>query len=246
MKRHGVTLIECLVAMTLALVVAAALWTLGGRADSLCHESARAVDIDVSVRDLMENLTRDVPECQQVMDPGATHALVLVKPATDGVERRLAQNPDPVFPFRAAGVTRQRMDVLRVTYAWDAARRTVTRREEPGWLVAEAGEATLTRFTFEPDGPTSERTLATRVAAFDLSCIAYRDGKLERLTPGTTAFERTVCVAVHVDCRADEGEYRSDRPQPRVELLTKIWSTKRRSDEVYGEYFSSTDEDLLW
>lgn len=255
MRRRGVTLIETLLMTALGLGLMAAAYTMMRKSASLTDSASHSIDLQVGVRNLLENMVRDVSACQQFLDPGGqpSRTLMLVKPANDEVEKRLQLNADKAFPFvsTANNTTQQKMEALKVTYTWDPApnRRTVRRKEEIGLFVAESETATpaiLSRFSFEPQSTVSDRELAGSVETFAITYIGYEEGTgyLKVIQP--PAYEKTACLAVRINAQFDEGLYRSDRHMPKIEIATKIWSMKRRSDEVYKEYFSSTDEDLRW
>lgn len=260
MRNRGVSLIEVLLMTALALGLMSVAYGMLKKSNALMDSTGHSIDLQVGVRNLLENMVRDMGACHQVMQPAGDPArsLVLIKYATDEVQPRLDKNPDRAFPFvsSAGATTSQKMEALRVSFVWDSAKRTVRRREEAGELVSETEAATpafLSRFTFNPTRLESDRELATSVETLSLTYVGYdpQSGDLRRVGPGALSFEKTACVAVRINAQFDDGLYSAapgpnGRTLPKIEIFTKIWSMKRRSDETYKEYFSSTDEDLRW
>lgn len=260
--RSGATLIEALLMTALGLGLMAAASGMMRKSGSIMDATTHTMDLQVGVRNLLENMIRDVGASQQIMDPGGQpdRTLMLVKPLDDDVAKRLTQNTDKAFPFMSSAgpTTVQQMDALRVTYTWDATKRTVRRKEEQGIFRAESEPATpalLTRFSFQNPQVRSDRELATSVETMALAYIGYDQTPVAAdATPILKAvgsgmgFEKTACIAVRINAQFDEGLYKggTEHKMPKIEIVTKIWSIKRRSDEMYREYFSSTDEDLRW
>lgn len=259
-RRRGATLIETILMTTLGLGLMTVAYGLLKKSNSMMDSTGHTIDLQVGVRNLLENMVRDVGSCHQVVAPQGTPvpSLVLIKYATDEVQPRLDRNPDKAFPFvsSAGPTTQQKMDALRVTYTWDQAKRIVKRKEESGEFLSESEAATpgtLTRFTFNPVKVESDRELATSVETLALTYVGYdpQTGHFRKVGAGGLPFEKTACIAVRINAQFDEGLYAGNAPAtgrtlPKIEIFTKIWSMKRRSDETYKEYFSSTDEDLRW
>lgn len=260
MNKHGVTLIEVLLMTALGLGLMSVAYGMLKKSNALMDSTGHSIDLQVGVRNLLENMVRDVGACHQVLQPAGDpeKSLVVIKYATDEVQPRLDRNPDKAFPFvsSAGATTQQKMDALRVTFTWDPAKRTVRRREESGEFVSETEAATpaiLSKFTFNPAKLESDRELATSVETLSLTYVGYdpQTGDLRKVGSGGLGFEKTACVAVRINAQFDDGLYTAapgpnGRTLPKIEIFTKIWSMKRRSDETYKEYFSSTDEDLRW
>jgi hypothetical protein len=258
--RSAISLIETLIFTALALGLMSVAWGLMQKSGSIMDSATHGIDLQVGVRNLLENMVRDIGACHQVLDPPGGKDprtnLFLVKPASDEIDARLARNPDRSFPFAslATPTTDQKMDAIRVSFLYDAARRTVQRKEEAGEFVARS-DATdpsqLTRFAFAPQREIANKLLATSVETFRLFHVGY-DPITGFIKPVAAAglnpigYEKTACIAVKITAQFDEGLYKQDRAMPKIEIATKIWSMKRRADETYREYFSSGDEDLRW
>lgn len=259
-RRRGATLIETILMTALGLGLMTVAYGLLKKSNATMDSTGHTIDLQVGVRNLLENMVRDMGACHQVLQPQGAPGqnLVLIKYATDEVQPRLDKNTDKAFPFvsSAGPTTQQRMDALRVTYTWDPAKRTVKRKEESGEFLSEseaATFATLSKFTFNPVKVESDRELATSVETLALTYVGYdaQTGTLRKVGPGGLPFEKTACIAVRINAQFDDGLYAAGGPNtgrtlPKIEIFTKIWSMKRRSDETYKEYFSSTDEDLRW
>ena len=260
-SRRGVTLIEVLLMMSLALGLMAVALGMMKKSNALTAQTGTSIELQVGVRNLLENMVRDMGACHQVLTPGTDvdkPTLVLIKYASDEVQSRFDKNTDKAFPFvsSAAGTTTQKMDALRVTYTWIKKDRIVTRKEESGEFISASETNTpaiLSQFSFPQPKTESDRQMATSVETLAISYIGYdpQTGELKKVGPGGLGFEKTACIAVHINAQFDEGLYSAEpgpngRVMPKIEIFTKIWSVKRRSDEVYKEYFSSTDEDLRW
>ena len=256
MGRSGVTLIEVMLMTSLALGLMMVCYELLKRSNTITDSAAGSINLQVGVRNLLENMVRDVGSCQQMLKPDgdADKNLVLVKPASDDVQKRLDTNTDKAFPFvsTADTTTKQKMDCVRVTYNWDPSKRTVRRKEEAGEFVAESDPSnpvTLSKFTFNVASMVRDSELATSVETLTLTYLGYdTNGDFKLAGQNNFGYEKTAVLAVRINSQFDEGVYQSGsgHTQPKIEIVTKIWSMKRRSDEVYKEYFSSTDEDLRW
>jgi hypothetical protein len=255
MTRRGVTLIETLLMTALGLGLMGFAYNMMRKSASLTDAASHTIDLQVGVRNLLENMVRDVAACQQILNPGAqpSRTLMMVKPFNDEIEKRLQLNADKAFPFisTAQPTTRQQMEALRITYTWDPAvkNKPVRRKEELGTFIAEstqASPAVLSQFTFQNPTVVSDRELAGSVETFAITYVGYDPitGHLIPIVP--PAYEKTACLAVRINSQFDEGLYQGRSNMPKIEIMTKIWSMKRRSDEMYKEYFSSTDEDLRW
>lgn len=260
MNRRAVTLVEALLITSVSLGLMAVAYGMLKKSSAQMDNTDKLIGLQVGVRNLLENMVRDVGACHQILQPQGDpeKSLVLVKYASDEVQPRLDKNPDKAFPFVSsmADTTKQKMDLVRVTYTWDPAKHTVNRKEEPGELVSESESSsafTLTRFTFTPSKVDPGRDLAASVETLALTYVGYdpQTGQFRKVGAGGLPFEKTACVAVRINAQYDEGLYAvqsgpNGRTMPKIEIFTKIWSMKRRSDETYKEYFSSTDEDLRW
>lgn len=252
--RGGLTLAELMIAMCIGLVLAGVCQTLLSRADRLFDRTRRQVELTTDLRALVETMERDVASMQQVLAASETE-LVLMRAADASVEGRLVKNASWAFPFVAGAATEQRMPGLRVTYTYDAPRHEVRRREESGEMSARTGEAvaTLGTFAFEPAAAAAERVLcgAVKTCAFRLLGHDAR-GSLRSVFPpeavrAPLALTQTAVIVLDVHARVESGVYAgTDRPVPDMHLMVPLWSAKRRSDAVYPECFSSTDEDLSW
>ena len=135
MNKRGVTLIESLLMTAVAVGLMIVAYGMMKKSNALMDSTGHSIDLQVGVRNLLENMVRDVGACHLVLQPqgDASKTLMLIKYASDEVQPRLDKNPDKAFPFvsSAGQTTQQKLDCLRVTYSWDAQKRTVKRKEEP-------------------------------------------------------------------------------------------------------------------
>lgn len=246
--RRGLTLAELMIGLTIALALTAVCQALMSRADRLFDVTRRRIDLAVGTRALVETLVKDVASSFQMSANAAGDELTVIRAADAEVDARLRANPSWAFPFvESSGSTTQRQPALRVTYAHDAAHRTIVRREEPGVLESSAdtgAPAHLTRAVFTATSST-ERVLCASVTSVAYRCLGL-DADRRLVTASSPQSAELVVLQLHA--RHDEGVYAgpTDRPVPDVQLAMPFWSIKRRSDAVYPESFSSTDEDLSW
>lgn len=236
MSRRGITLAEASIAMAIALVLGMVCQDLLVRASRLFASAQQHVELGNSSRALVENLVRDVAAAQQFLAAEASE-LALVRAADEDVRERLKLNADWAYPFiQGENGTVQKQPGIRVRYMYDAARHTVTRRAERGVLVCRAAAGELDGFDFNPDDePADERVLASAIAAFTVRLLG-RNAERELVVAkagGLPAHRAALALVNFVGT-------------PRVAMCVPLWSVKRRSDAVYPEYFSSTDEDLTW
>lgn len=247
---------EALLFGFLGVVILGVAYFLLTRSVSLTDATSRSIELQVGVRNLMENLVNDVNGAHLFLDPApkpAESTLVVARYKERTAVGRLAANPRPAYPFLETGdqESSQVLPVLRATYSFDEARGTVSRKLEEGTLTALPGDddpGRLAAWTFHAERTLADKVLARSVEEFTLSRIGYdRDGKpaaIETLSEPLQA--RTACVVVKLRSLFREGAYGDGRRAPEVVLLTKVWSYRRLYDRVYKEYFSSVDEDLRY
>lgn len=256
---QGVTLIEALIMSFVALGLVGVSWQILRRAMKIGDASSQSVQLQVGVRNLLQNLTADLARAHQLLSPESgpmANNISLALYADVSAQTRLTLNTSQAYPFSdTSGSTQQKIDVTRVDYIYDPQAQTIIRRAREGILLqtVDGGDIRfLNSFTFQPQGnQAGERQMATSVQAFDIRYVGYHpnDGSLvytEAPSSGPTAFgvERTACLVVHLSAIYDEGSYGGDDSSPRIEVMTKLWTMKRLNDEMYKEYFSSADEDL--
>lgn len=257
-KRRAVTLVETLLMSFLAIMLMVAAWKVLGRSMKVGDASSHSLRLQVGARNLVQNIVDDMGQTHMLLPP-ATGALEnnlsLATYLDASANARLGLNPSRAYPFmETTSLTNQKLDVIRVDYSFDAQRRRVVRREVAGVLEMKNRDNEpffLQDFTFRP-APGSrviEREMATSVEKFEITPIGYEPGtgRMVRTGPnGELPLEKTACIALHLLAIEDEGAYAREPKVPKIEILTKIWCTKRTNDEMYQEYFSSGDEDLRY
>lgn len=256
-SRRGVTLVEVLLMSFLSIALLVVAYNLLGRSVKVSDASSHSLRLQVGARNLVQNIVDDMGQTHMLLPPPAgplENNLSLATYLDATGNGRLPLNTSAAYPFlETTGPTRQRLDVIRVDYVFDPARRRVVRREVTGILEMGSRDNEpffLQDFTFRPGStPAVERELATSVEKFEITPVGYEpgSGRLVRAGPGgPIGLEKTACIALHLVAVEDEGAYAREPKVPRIEILTKIWCTKRTNDEMYREYFSSGDEDLRY
>lgn len=266
-KRRGVTLIEALMGVLIVLVILFAAWHIFISGMFRSSETARDAALMVGVRDLMENLTRDV---------NAAHAVLSLQgaDATDGEAKlrifRYSHKPDiaerlrenaggssgntGTYPFHVRNTSVEvKMTGKMVTYSLNAAQKKVIRREEDGVFYQRFRTPTevdgASAPTFRGGGSPKVTETATEVQKFELMFLGYvaadqdNAGQVKVLQPSEIG--SAAAIGVHLLAGDDPAQPRTTRGRPStVDIATKVWVMRKVYDAAYPEYFSSTDEDL--
>ena len=172
--------------------------------------------------------------------------------------------------MRQDSAVRNRLDAYLVTYRYDENEQTVSRKEEKGifWIGTTSQNLSLAQeYGFESDSTVSERILGKNIKQFDIHYFGYErkwdssalPGSLKKVwdlkqvenLPDSVKVGRTACILLHLKGLYDEGVYSESMKgrghrAPETELVTKIWSYPRMRDEMYHEYFSSVDWNLIY
>lgn len=248
--RRGMTLVEMMVAFGIAMLVGGVITDLMLRAGRLMDGTVRGGGVQQDAALALERIVRDVGSAQVLFEPqvtGQDAELVIARAVDDEVRATLEKNATWAFPFSdayAENDTVQRTPSLRVTYRFDAGRATLTRREELGELVARSGDdrRELTSWSFEPTETLSEKVVLASLRTFAVRPVGY-DAEHKLTAP---AWPKAAGVVVRLAARSEGAVARGNSAMVPLEVLTTAWVPARRSDEVYAEYFSSTDADASW
>ena len=204
------------------------------------------------------------------------HSVMFVKFASGNSTERLKENllepaNRPDYPyFRGDGPVGNRLDAYLVTYEYDETKHTVNRKEDKGLFIIATNASAIGHaidYTFEVHETLSDRVLGTNVKQFDLFYFGYERSTNTSHLPGLlksvwdlqevaalsdgVKMGRTACILLKVKASYNEGVYsekyknRGHRP-PETELVTKVWSNVKLRDEMYHEYWSSTDWNLQY
>lgn len=173
--------------------------------------------------------------------------------------------------FRSDEAAANRLDAQLITYEYDENEETVSRKEEKGIFITSTSSDAIgyaVDYSFEVDEVLSDRVLGKNVKQFDIDYFGYErstdtadlPGLLKRVwdlemvadMSDPVKIGMTACILLKIRARYEEGVYSENYANkrgyrsPETELVTKIWSMPRLRDEMYHEYFSSVDWNLLY
>lgn len=248
----GFSLTEALLFAVLALLVFGAVYHVLMRSVSMTDETTRSLELQTGARNLLENLVADVNSAHLFLDPpdSTTSSLCIIKYQTPDAQDRVKLNTRAGYPFQEADAdTEDLIEALKTTYRFLPDTKEVVRVVEKGQLASideDGSRGLFTKFEFRNAEKTYEKVLATSVASFRLTHVGYNPQgapiPVEQLPK--PCYPKTVFLLVRLRTVFDEGLYAGGaRRTPTVDIATKIWSYKRLSDVMYGQYFSSADED---
>lgn len=242
--RRGVSLVEALVALAvggIALVVALDLFNGGGR---LFNRVQGTLDIEGDARLLVVNLVRDLSEAHRLRPPAAGEAVRLVRFLPDAAAD-FASRTDEAYVNGTGG--ERSFAAQEVTYALDAAKRVVTRRETPG-----AWRWTATAVRFVPAGAPVAKEVARNVTRLAIEPFGYdARGQIDLIASlpeadlpyaGPEARHAAAALAVlRVTAALDTPARDADQPRD-LDLVTKVWLEGRRADGLARPFLTSADE----
>ncbi len=204
------------------------------------------------------------------------HNVCLVKFASANSTERLKENLlEPAnrldYPFfRDNQPVGNRIDAYLISYTYDENTHTVKRKEDKGLFIIATNSSAIAHaidYTFEVHETLSDRVLGKNVKQFDLDYFGYERSVNTSHLPGllknvfdlnevetlsdAVKMGRTACILLKVRASYEEGVYSEKYKQrghraPETELVTKVWSNVRLRDEMYHEYWSSTDWNLQY
>ncbi len=264
---QGVSLIETLVVMVIAIILLIIIYSFLTKSTQIADHSGKSIQLQQGARNLLENMVRDINAAHMWAD-AQPNTFTVLKYQFDKPEVVAAENVAKghiTYPFYKDGsVTKARVPVFKCSYLWKKEQEVVLRKITKGVLVMATPATGLANenilkysdYSFVEQQPVAGepaagRVVATNVKKFDLTYFGYddmADGLLKEASQ-VTALEaerkiaRVAMVLVHFQALFDEGSYADKVRQPKIEVMTKIWSYKRINDHVYKEYFSSLDED---
>lgn len=210
MQRRGVSLMEFLVFASLSLMLIGYGWDLvtsGSRVGSTTYEG---INLQAGVRNLMENLVKDVNASVFIKEPNGLTSLPsnkivlwvfsdakddstgMVQPGerinfnNGGYDSGSLSGGVNPYPFTHQGhPTRWHLPVLEVTYEWDSGSERVTRTAVPGdlWMEASEGMVFVEDYSFHAIGSTSQvKVLSEHVQVFEIFPFGYDETDIDPVT----------------------------------------------------------------
>jgi len=269
--RRAFSWMEAMIFMALAILIGAVASELYVKGVSLSDETHKSVMIQQDIRAVVENITRDMNGAYWVLNSakGYEHSLILIKYGSANTEERLglniASNEQRFdYPFSRSGEEiKNYIDAYKVTYEYEENEQLVYRTEEKGVFTigSQANQSSVaTEYSFaatDNEGLMDKQVIAENVKQFDLHYFGYEtdpqdargalkevwDLKFTESASDDVKIGMTACILLRVMANFKEGLYKDggNHRSPETAILTKIWSNSRLRDEMYKEYFSSTD-----
>lgn len=270
MRRRGMSLIETLVVVAIAVVFLVTLYKLLMGGIRTGEEMTEELSLLTDVRAMVEHMGRDVAAAHVILPPanGGTfgESLTLARYASEDASDRLeANSQNPVYPFfepSAGASTTIKLKCSRVQYVWDKTKGEVTRTEEKGLLEGKPAQGsggqrdlkTIADYTFNAESTVTSamKGPAKHIADFKISYLTYDEKGKPKLLDNASDAYKTACVALSLRAVQNTGLYERKagqtptRRMPEVVLATKFWSQRKLSEAMYPEYFSSADDDLRY
>lgn len=210
-RRRGFTLVETLIMMTIMVILIVVAWRVLGSGMGMGRTAVEGIALQQGIRNLMENLTRDVngsmliltPNAEtQIPDPNQVVTIQLIQSSTEDPGQRheyewsgrggSGSNADSPYPF---GKTTENnaygLPVFQVMYQYDRTTKVISRGIRSGTLQysTEITDPTKLNYTFIPDSGSSRTAvrrpgtvMARNVQTFEVAAIALDYSQLEPRT----------------------------------------------------------------
>jgi hypothetical protein len=211
MVRQGVSLLEFVVFSALSLALIGYGWDLLRSGSIIGSNSYQGIALQAGVRNLMENMVKDVNASVFIKEPNgltttpATKVVVWIfSDAKESADKGMVKPGERInfnnggpdsgsltgginpYPFAHAGnPTRWHLPVLEVTYEWDASAQIVTREAAPGdlWMEAEDGTSFFQDYSFHPLGGASiKKVLSENISEFEVYPFGYDETNIDSVT----------------------------------------------------------------
>lgn len=210
-RRRAFTLVETMVFVTIAVILIVVAWRVLNRGIGIGRTAVEGIALQQGIRNLMENLTRDVNGSVLILtpngespfpDPNQTINIQLIQSATEDPGERAAYewsddgtartNNETPYPFgKTTEDTNYGLPVFQVIYQYDRTTRVVSRGIRSGTLqyTVETSDPTKMSYKFIADTGNDRRAvrrpptvMVRNVETFEVAPLALDYSELEPLT----------------------------------------------------------------
>lgn len=208
MRRSGVSMVEFLMFTAMSLMLIGYGWDLLRSGSVVGSTTFEGLNLQAGVRNLVENLVKDVNASVFIKEPNGLTSLPSNKvvlwvfsDAKEDVDLGMVEPGERInfnnggydsgsltgginpYPFTHQGhETRWHLPVLEVTYEWNSGSERVTRTAVPGDLWMEAGEGMsfVEKYSFHAMGsPSHSAVLSEHIQSFEIFPFGYDETDLD-------------------------------------------------------------------
>lgn len=264
---RGMTILELLIALALAVLLGSALWTFFSSSLTRSGEAQEELALVQEAQTLFRRMSRDINGAYVFLPPFSGENLETTLslwtfdrwdiPARLGTN--LGSGGSREYPHaRRSGEVASESKMLGtfVRYQYDPQKRTVSRSESPQCTLilrtSPENPYKYGRYSIQrsrPHGPF--RVMARHVGRFEMAYVGYnRKGGMKLFESDQR--HRASLLGLSYAAAMDEGLYATSasgnrsRRLPQVEVATKFWIMRKLKEREYPEYFSSIDDDLRY